>query len=41
MLKSEKLKKAVAVSEEENPESVRQGGPMFQQPFSLPEIAQT
>ena len=39
--KSEKLKKAVTVSEERNPGAFPKAGPIFQQPFSLPESAQT
>ena len=37
---SEKLKKAVVVSEE-NPGAFPKAGPIFQQPFSVPENAQT
>ena len=39
--KSEELKKAVAVSEEKIQQRSRRPRPIFQQPFSLPESAQT
>ena len=39
--RSEELKKAVAVSERENPAAFPKARPIFQQPFSLPESAQT
>ena len=39
-LESEKLKRAVEVSKE-NPGTFPKAGPIFQQPFSLPENAQT